>query len=85
MCADADGLYTAARMRAVTAAVLRTADKSAQAEAEADRAMAWLGQAVAARHTDRARLKQDRDLGALRERADFAKLVAVSQARPPVN
>jgi tetratricopeptide (TPR) repeat protein len=89
MCADADGLYTAARMRAVTAAVLRAADKSAegsqQTEAEADRAMAWLGQAVAARHTDGARLKQDRDLDALRERADFTKLVAALQVRPPAN
>jgi serine/threonine protein kinase len=83
--ADADGLYTATRMRAVTAAVCRMADKSGQAEAEADRAVAWLRQAVAAGYADGARLKQDSDLDALRERPDFTKLVAVLQARPPAN
>src|SRR5262249_20608110 len=44
--ADADSLYNAACMRAVTAAVLRAADMSPeggkQADAEADRAVAWL-------------------------------------------
>src|SRR5262249_13997748 len=51
---DAMSLYTAAFIRAVTAAVLRAAHpseqgaKEADAEAEADRAMAWLKQAVAA-------------------------------------
>jgi serine/threonine protein kinase len=77
--ADAGSLYQAARMRAVTAAVLRAAHKSPagakQADAEADRAMAWLEQAVAAGYKDAAHLKQDKALGALRDRADFTKLV----------
>ena len=38
---DADSLYDAACMRAVTAAVLRASDRS-ESTAEADRAMAWL-------------------------------------------
>jgi serine/threonine protein kinase len=76
---DADSLYQAARLRAVTAAVFRGADTppagGAQADAEADRAMAWLEQAVAAGYKNAARLKQDRDLDALRRRADFTKLL----------
>jgi serine/threonine protein kinase len=77
---DPAGLYAAARMRAVTAAVVRAADPSSvgrnQADAEAERAVAWLNEAVAAGFKDAARLKQDRDLDALRDRADFTKLVA---------
>jgi serine/threonine protein kinase/tetratricopeptide (TPR) repeat protein len=77
---DADGLYLAARIPAVTAAVLRAADTSPagrrQAEAEADRALAWLNQAVAAGCKSARHLKQDRDFEALRGRADFAQLVA---------
>jgi hypothetical protein len=76
---DADGLYNAARLRAVTAAVCRAADTSPagseQADAEADRAMAWLKQAVAAGYKDAAHLRQDKDLDALRGRADFTQLV----------
>jgi tetratricopeptide (TPR) repeat protein len=78
---DADSLYTAARLRAVTAAVLRQADKS-QADTEADRAMAWLKQAIAAGYRHVADMKQDRDLDALRDRADFTKLVTTLPARP---
>jgi serine/threonine protein kinase/tetratricopeptide (TPR) repeat protein len=81
---DADSLYTAARLRAVTAAVLRAADKSLastpQAAAEADRAMAWLEQAVAAGYRNAARVKQDKDLDALRGRPDFARLVTALEA-----
>jgi serine/threonine protein kinase/tetratricopeptide (TPR) repeat protein len=77
---EADSLYQAACMRAVTAAVFRADDESPegsqQADAEADRAMAWLKQAVAAGFNNAARLKQDRDLDALRDRADFAELLA---------
>ena len=76
---DAAGLYNAARMRAVTAAVLRAADRSPeggkQADAEADRAMAWLTQAVAAGYKNAAHMAQDKDLDTLRDRADFTKLV----------
>jgi hypothetical protein len=77
--ADADSLYRAACMRAITAAVLRAADKSCeggkQADAEADGAIAWLKQAVSAGYQDAAHVKQDKDLNALRDRADFTKLV----------
>ncbi len=63
---DGDSLYKAACFRAVTAAVLRAADKSAsaahEADAEADRAMAWLKQAVAAGYKDIAQMKKDKDL-----------------------
>jgi tetratricopeptide (TPR) repeat protein len=80
---DADSLYTTARMRAVTAAVFRTVDTSPagreQADAEADRAMACLRQAVAAGYKNVAQLEQDPDLDALRDRADFTKLVARSE------
>jgi serine/threonine-protein kinase len=76
---EAGSLYNAACMRAVTAAVFRAADPSPacseQADAEADRAMAWLKQAVAAGYKTAAHLKQDKDLDALRDREDFTKLV----------
>jgi serine/threonine protein kinase len=76
---DAHSLYNAACMRAVTAAVLRAADRSPardrQIDAEVERALAWLRQAVAAGYNNAAQLKQDRSLDALRRRADFTKLV----------
>jgi serine/threonine protein kinase/tetratricopeptide (TPR) repeat protein len=78
---DAESLYDAACMRAVTAAVVRAADRfpadRKQADAEADRAMAWLQQAVAAGYKDAAHVKRDKDLDALRDRADFKKLVTM--------
>ena len=77
---DANTLYNAACMRAVTAAVIRGADKSPaaskEADAEADRAVAWLKQAVAAGFNNAAHLKKDTDLDALRQRPDFRKLLA---------
>jgi hypothetical protein len=84
--ADADSLYNAACLRAVTAAVLRAADTSPaggrQADAEADRAMARLKLAIAAGYKNAAHMVQDRDLDALRDRADYTKLLTVLQARP---
>jgi hypothetical protein len=74
---DAAGLYGAACMRAVTAAVLR-GDRSSHADA--DRAMALLRQATAAGYKDVANLETDKDLDALRDRADFQKLLAVLKA-----
>jgi serine/threonine protein kinase/tetratricopeptide (TPR) repeat protein len=77
---DLDSLYKAGCLRAVTAAVLHATNKSAsaahQADAEADRAMAWLTQSVAAGYKDAAHMKQDNDLDSLRAREDFKKLVA---------
>jgi tetratricopeptide (TPR) repeat protein len=82
---DADSMYNAARLRAVTAAVFRAADRSpaggTQADAEADRAMAWLKQAAAAGYRNAAHLKQDKDLAALRDRADFSRVVTVLPPR----
>jgi len=72
-------------MRAVTAAVILGNDQSAaavkDAAAEADRAMVWLKQAVAAGFIDVAQFKQDADLDALRGRDDFKKLLAELEAR----
>jgi tetratricopeptide (TPR) repeat protein len=77
---DAGSLYNAACMRAVTAAALRATDKSPdgarQADAEADRAMAWLRQAVAAGFNNAAHMAKDTDLDPLREREDFKMLIA---------
>ena len=44
--------------------------------------MAWLKQAVAAGYNT-ADVKQDKDLAALRDRADFTKLRAVLPSRTP--
>src|SRR5262249_23932185 len=75
---DAGGQYAAARMRAVTAAVLHAANKSPavarQADDEADRAMARLKQAIAAGYRDAGAMKNDKDLDVLRQRDDFKKL-----------
>jgi tetratricopeptide (TPR) repeat protein len=83
---DAGSLYDAACMRAVTAAVLRAADPSPagakQAEAEAEQAMAWLKQAVAAGYKNAADMEKDTDLDALRDRDDFKKLLAELKAGP---
>jgi eukaryotic-like serine/threonine-protein kinase len=78
-------LLFAARFRALTAAVLRDTEKSPdaaqQAGAEADRAMAWLQQAVAAGYKDLASMNKNTDLDALRDRADFRTLMAELEAK----
>jgi hypothetical protein len=76
---DPAGLYNAARMRAVTAAVLRAGGGS-EHSAEADRAMASLKKAVASGYRDAGYLRRDPDLQALRGRANFTKLLADLQA-----
>jgi hypothetical protein len=77
---DAGSLYNAACFRAVTAAVVRAADPTPhggqRAAAEADRAVAWLTQAVAYGYKDADHMSRDDDLGALRGRVDFQKLLA---------
>jgi hypothetical protein len=77
---DTASLYIAVRLRAVTATVLRAADKSRSAahdaDAEADRAVNWLKRAVAAGFKDTAQIKKDKDLDSLRDRNDFKKVVA---------
>jgi serine/threonine protein kinase len=79
---DAVSLYDAACLRAVTASVLRAAGRSAEADTEADRATAWLKQAVAAGYKDAAHVGTDRDLDALRGREDFQRLEAGLKAGP---
>jgi serine/threonine protein kinase len=83
---DAASLYNAACMRAVTAAALRATSQSPavahQADAEADRAMVWLKQAIAAGYNNAAHMAKDSDLDALRDREDFRKLMAELKAGP---
>ncbi len=69
------GLYTAARMRAVAAVAFDLADQSAEAIADADRAMAWLTKAVAAGYRDREHMLKDKVLDPLRTREDFQALL----------
>jgi hypothetical protein len=70
---DAGSLYSAACFRAVTAGLFK--DRSGDAKAEADRAIAWLKQAVAAGFKDRTRMEKDSDLDVLRARDDFKALL----------
>jgi eukaryotic-like serine/threonine-protein kinase len=82
--ADPASCYEAACYRAVTAAVVCAGGKPSnakEAEAEADRSMAWLKQAVASGYTDAAHMKEDKDLDALRTRGDFKKLLAELESR----
>jgi hypothetical protein len=82
---DNNSLCQAACNRAVTAATLLAGDKSAsaakKADAEADRAMAWLKQAVEAGFEDVERMKKDHDLNCLRTREDFKKLLSDISAK----
>ena len=77
---DANSLYKAACWRAITAQVLRDTGAPG-ADAEADRAIAWLRQAVAAGYRDAAHAATDPDLDVLRHRADFQELLGQLQAR----
>ena len=78
------GFYHATCIRAVTAAVILSSDKSpsgaSHANEEADRAMVWLQKAIDAGFKDLASLKKDTDLAPLRGRPDFEKLVAKVEA-----
>jgi hypothetical protein len=79
---DAESLYTAASLRATAAAILRTAGRSSEADAEADRAMAWLKKAVAAGYRDAAHLEADPAFSPLRGRQDFKDLLAHLRKKP---
>ncbi len=75
---DGNGLFAAARFRAVAAAAQANragTDTAPLANEDADRAMGWLRLAVAAGFNDIAQLKQNKDLDALRERDDFKMLL----------
>ena len=63
------------------AAVIREG-KGPGADEQADQAMAWLKQAVAAGYKDVAHMKKDKDLDPLRDRDDFKKLLdSLQQAK----
>jgi tetratricopeptide (TPR) repeat protein len=84
--ADTASLYTAACMRAVTAAVggqTPGADAARLANEDADRAMAWLRKALAAGYADIPHLLADADLAALCRRADYAELLWDLADTPP--
>jgi tetratricopeptide (TPR) repeat protein len=78
-------LYNVACFRAIGAAALRAGDKTPEgakrAEAEADRAMAWLKKAVDAGFVAHDHMTKDGDLGALRDRADFKALMSELKAK----
>jgi hypothetical protein len=85
---DADSLYKAACIRAVTAAVQAkdpATDAKRLAAEDADRAMAGLTKAVAAGYTNVTHIKKDTDLDFLRDREDFKKLLADLEAKFPAN
>jgi hypothetical protein len=77
---DANSLYMAACLRAITARVLRDTGATG-ADAEADRAIARLRQALAAGYRDAAHVATDSDLVALHDRADFQELLGQLPAR----
>jgi serine/threonine protein kinase/tetratricopeptide (TPR) repeat protein len=73
---DPDSLFTAARMRAVTAKVIRDTMPSAGEDPirHANLAMEWLTKAVAAGYNDVSVIQNDADLDVIRTRDDFKKL-----------
>jgi eukaryotic-like serine/threonine-protein kinase len=77
---DANSLYGAASLHAVTAAVIGATDKSeagkSQAAPEAERAMVLLKQAVAGGFQNSTLVGEDKDLDCLRARDDFKKFAA---------
>jgi eukaryotic-like serine/threonine-protein kinase len=84
---DAMSLYNAACCRAMVASLQAKAkdpDAVRLAKQEADKAMAWLTKAVALGYKDAAHMKKDTDLDALRDRADFKKLVADLETKSPL-
>ena len=81
----AGDLYDAACWRAVTAGLFLAANSSREAiknaATEADRAMDLLNKAVDAGYSNSDHMKQDKDLDALRDRADFKTLLAGLDAK----
>ncbi len=78
---DAESLFFAARLRAVTAAVFRAesgADATALVHAQSEQAIGWLKKAVAAGYKKTAESAENKDFDILRARDDFQKLVTES-------
>jgi hypothetical protein len=84
---DGGSMYNAACIRAVCASAILedpktpATDAARLAKEQADLAMVWLHKAVAAGYTNVEHMKQDKDLGVLREREDFKKLISELQAK----
>jgi serine/threonine protein kinase len=68
--------YDAAAALALCIPIVQKSERRADAPFYADEAMKMLRDAIAKGYHDTAHLKQDKDLDALRERADFKKLLA---------
>jgi serine/threonine protein kinase/tetratricopeptide (TPR) repeat protein len=83
---DARSLYAAACFRAVTAKVVRAADRSPARtkapETEADLAMDRLRRAIASGFKDAELIARDKDLDVLRDRPDFQAIVDGLASRP---
>ena len=83
---SAPGFYNATRLRAVTASVILSSDKSPTGEKhareESDRAMVWLQRALDAGFQDVASLQKDTDLLPLHGTPDFERLIAKMEAGP---
>jgi len=83
---DVQSLYRAACYRALIAAAIReekppSADTTRLANEQADRAMTWLKRSIAAGYAGAAHMAKDERLVALRDRADFKKLLAEVTAK----
>jgi tetratricopeptide (TPR) repeat protein len=81
---DPDELCDGACIRAIAAAAFLKANRPAEAKADADRAMTLLQQAVAAGFRNADHLAADSDFDALRDRADFKKLLESLRRGPPM-
>ena len=58
------------------------ADATRLATEQADRAMAWLKQAIAVGFKDVKHMEEDKDLDALRDREDFKKVLEKLRGKP---
>ena len=79
---DARSLFNAARYRAITAKIIRATNNAAAADAntECDLALDWFEKAIAAGYKKTINNKTKADFDAVRDRADFQKLVALLSA-----
>jgi hypothetical protein len=80
---NANELYNAASVFALAADRRKETDGELSKENCARRAIALLRQAVARGYRDAKHMKADDDLGALRERDDFKKLLAEAEKEAP--
>jgi hypothetical protein len=77
---NSDLLYSVAGKYALCAGAAANADASEVAKRSAEEAIALLKQAVAKGYKNAAKMKEEKDLDALRDREDFRRLVADLEA-----